>query len=240
MLLTGAPPFKGGSDYLTFKRVLACKYRLPEGMPPVAADLIEKLLVVEPERRLGGRWPEGRPAASQLKGTGGPDFLAPVKYYHEEIRAHPFFEGHRGRELWKARVPLPTLEDMAMRELMQKVRREGGAALGPAAAMAAWPDALRTRVAFECLKRELLTEQMRSDLGWGPAPPPIKDDLEEFETGGAAGDNGDAEEDDEGANGDEEEDEVEEAENDRAIEGERARRAKPGKSGDRADGGIVV
>ena len=46
-LITGMPPFKGGSDYLTFKRVLACKYRLPEGTPPVVVDLISKLLQVE-------------------------------------------------------------------------------------------------------------------------------------------------------------------------------------------------
>ena len=40
------PPFKGGSDYLTFKRVLARKYRLPEGTPPVVVDLIDKVRCV--------------------------------------------------------------------------------------------------------------------------------------------------------------------------------------------------
>ena len=44
-----------GSDYLTFKRTLARKFRFPEGMPAVPADLIEKLLVLEPTGRLGGR-----------------------------------------------------------------------------------------------------------------------------------------------------------------------------------------
>ena len=42
MIITGWPHFKGGSDYLTFKRVLARKYILPDGMGD-AADLIEKL-----------------------------------------------------------------------------------------------------------------------------------------------------------------------------------------------------
>ena len=39
-LVTGHPIFKGASDYLTFKRVLARKYLLIEGTPPLAADLI--------------------------------------------------------------------------------------------------------------------------------------------------------------------------------------------------------
>ena len=66
MILVGKPPFRGGSDYLTFKRVLARKYQLPEGMPVVAADLVGKLLVLEPAKRLGGRWPAGVPPADQL------------------------------------------------------------------------------------------------------------------------------------------------------------------------------
>lgn len=39
MLLVGTPAFKGGSDYLTFKRTLARKFAFPEGMvrlPPLA------------------------------------------------------------------------------------------------------------------------------------------------------------------------------------------------------------
>ena len=89
----------------------------------------------------------------------------------------------------------------AARNVSLQVRREGGAALGPPAEMARWSDALRTRVGFECLKRELLTPQMREDLGMGPEPPPIEDDdleedlksKEEEEAEGAADDDDESE-----------------------------------------------
>ena len=53
-IVTGWPCFKGGSDYLTFKRVLARKYRLPKDAS--AAGLIEQLCVTAPKERLGGAW----------------------------------------------------------------------------------------------------------------------------------------------------------------------------------------
>lgn len=71
-LVTGALPFKGGSEYLTFKRVLELKYRCPVGMPEDARDLISKLLRVEPRERLGG------------------GLTVPER--HAALRAHPFFE----------------------------------------------------------------------------------------------------------------------------------------------------
>ena len=44
---------------------------------------------------------------------------------------------------------------------------------------------MRLRLAFELHRKQQLTSQLRAALALGPAPPPIKDDLEEF--GVAAG-----------------------------------------------------
>lgn len=52
-LLTGKRPFQSGSDYLTFKRVLELDVRYNSDFPPIARDLCEKLLVLNPSDRLG-------------------------------------------------------------------------------------------------------------------------------------------------------------------------------------------
>jgi 3-phosphoinositide dependent protein kinase-1 len=43
-LLTGRPPFKGGSEYLTFQLITARSLTFPEDFPAAARDLVEKLL----------------------------------------------------------------------------------------------------------------------------------------------------------------------------------------------------
>lgn len=77
-LLAGRPPFKASNEYQTFQKIVALDYHFPDGFPPVARDLIERLLVLDPSKRL------------------------PV----EHIRAHPFFTGIQwGKSLWKAKAP---------------------------------------------------------------------------------------------------------------------------------------
>ncbi len=51
-LITGFPPFRGGSEYLIFKKSIEGEYTFPEIVPDDAKDLIEKLIVVDPEKRL--------------------------------------------------------------------------------------------------------------------------------------------------------------------------------------------
>ena len=221
MILVGKPPFRGGSDYLTFKRVLARKYQLPEGVPVVAADLIGKLLVLDPAKRLGGRWPAGVPPADQLgvkkKDKGGEEgsdssvaaFRMTRTYDHEAIRAHPFFEGARARDLYKQKVPLPMLSEIAMREVMMKVRAEGSSALGTPTAIARWPAPFKERIGFECIKRELLTDELRGYLGMGAKPTEIEDDLDDVmlrEQLGADGTTEDKEDEDDEDEGSEDED----------------------------------
>lgn len=77
-LLAGRPPFKAGNEYQTFQRIVALEYEFPLGFPSVARDLVERLLVLDPARRL------------------------PI----EHIKNHEFFEGiHWGTDLWKQKAP---------------------------------------------------------------------------------------------------------------------------------------
>ncbi len=77
-LLAGRPPFKAANEYLTFQKILSLKYSFPDGFPPAARDLVERLLVLEPANRL------------------------PI----EHIKNHEFFDGVQwGRGLWRHNPP---------------------------------------------------------------------------------------------------------------------------------------
>ncbi|KAH8816304.1 kinase-like domain-containing protein [Xylogone sp. PMI_703] len=77
-LLTGRPPFKAAGEYLTFQKIVALDYEFPPGFPPAARDLVERLLVLDPQRRLS----------------------------IEHIKNHEFFQGIKwGRGLWKMKAP---------------------------------------------------------------------------------------------------------------------------------------
>lgn len=77
-LLAGRPPFKAGNEYQTFQKIVALDYEFPIGFPAVARDLVERLLVLDPARRL------------QI----------------EHIKNHEFFKGIAwGTDLWKQKAP---------------------------------------------------------------------------------------------------------------------------------------
>jgi 3-phosphoinositide dependent protein kinase-1 len=77
-LLTGRPPFKGTTEYLTFEKILALDYSFPLGFPSVARDLVERLLVPDPSKRLTV----------------------------EHVMNHEFFDGiNWGSGLWKQKAP---------------------------------------------------------------------------------------------------------------------------------------
>ncbi|KAM0513164.1 hypothetical protein ACHAPE_008203 [Trichoderma viride] len=77
-LLAGRPPFKAGSEYLTFQKIVNLEYEFPQGFPPLARDLVERLLVLDPARRLT----------------------------IEHIKNHEFFSGQQfGRFLWRSKAP---------------------------------------------------------------------------------------------------------------------------------------
>jgi 3-phosphoinositide dependent protein kinase-1 len=77
-LLAGRPPFKAGSEYLTFQKIVNLEYEFPSGFPRAARDLVERCLVLDPARRLTV----------------------------EHIKNHEFFQGQQfGRSLWKMKAP---------------------------------------------------------------------------------------------------------------------------------------
>jgi 3-phosphoinositide dependent protein kinase-1 len=77
-LLAGRPPFKAANEYMTFQKIVGLEYTFPDGFPPLAKDLVERLLVLDPLTRL------------------------PM----EHIKNHAFFEGMQwGKGLWKQKAP---------------------------------------------------------------------------------------------------------------------------------------
>lgn len=70
-MVAGLPPFRAGSEYLIFQKILKLEYDIPEGFDEDAKDIVEKLLVLDPNRRLGAT--DARPYTS--------------------IREHRLFEG---------------------------------------------------------------------------------------------------------------------------------------------------
>ncbi|KAI4593704.1 pkb-activating kinase-like protein [Pestalotiopsis sp. 9143b] len=77
-MLAGRPPFKGNTEWLTFEKIIGLEYEFPPGFPPAARDLVERLLVRDPNRRLT----------------------------IEHIQNHPFFENQSfGKGLWRSKAP---------------------------------------------------------------------------------------------------------------------------------------
>ncbi len=82
-LATGAHVFAGETEYMLFQSVSAGKYTLPEALPADDADIIRRLLVVDPTRRLG---------ALEAGGIA-------------ELQKHPFFAGIAWESISEAPAP---------------------------------------------------------------------------------------------------------------------------------------
>nr|CAD70304.1 related to 3-phosphoinositide dependent protein kinase-1 (PDK1) [Neurospora crassa] len=77
-LLAGRPPFKAGTEYLTFQKIVKLEYEFPPGFPSAARDLVERCLVLDPAQR----------------------------FTVEHIKKHEFFAGQMfGKELWRMKAP---------------------------------------------------------------------------------------------------------------------------------------
>ncbi|KAG6915094.1 hypothetical protein DXG01_013473 [Tephrocybe rancida] len=88
-LHTGTFAFHAPSPLLTWRLIKALDYTLPEGFDPAAADLVYRLLLIEPQERLGAG-----------TSTDGNDMDA--------FKAHAFFEGVEWDKVWEE--PHPQLE----------------------------------------------------------------------------------------------------------------------------------
>ncbi|XP_054285688.1 putative 3-phosphoinositide-dependent protein kinase 2 isoform X2 [Macrosteles quadrilineatus] len=91
-MLAGTPPFQSRSEYIIFQKIQKLDYEFPENFDPVARDLIQKLLVLDPTNRLGASDPEGYPS----------------------LKNHPFFSGVLWDELSSTvppALPPPTSHD---------------------------------------------------------------------------------------------------------------------------------
>ncbi|KAJ3359495.1 3-phosphoinositide dependent protein kinase-1 [Allomyces javanicus] len=51
-MLVGRPPFKGSNDYQTFQKILKRDFTIPDRVDPDARDLIDKMLVLDPQARI--------------------------------------------------------------------------------------------------------------------------------------------------------------------------------------------
>ncbi|KAG5262732.1 hypothetical protein AALO_G00278260 [Alosa alosa] len=76
-LVAGLPPFRAGNEYLIFQKIIKLEYEFPEKFFPKAKDLVERLLSLDPAKRIG------------CEEMGG----------YEPIRSHPFFESVSWRDL---------------------------------------------------------------------------------------------------------------------------------------------
>lgn len=79
-MLAGRPPFRAGSEYLTYQNILTQTFSYPDNFPEVAKDLVDKLLVHDQEERLG---------AGSLS----------------ELKSHPFFQGIKWSNVRQCEAP---------------------------------------------------------------------------------------------------------------------------------------
>ncbi|XP_065899379.1 3-phosphoinositide-dependent protein kinase 1-like [Dysidea avara] len=52
-LLSGRPPFHAPNEYLCFQKITKLEYMFPDGFPDHAKDLISKILILAPDKRIG-------------------------------------------------------------------------------------------------------------------------------------------------------------------------------------------
>ena len=80
-MLTGVPPFRASSEFMTFQKILATEYSFPDDVPQVGKSLVSALLTLEPQDRLG--------------------FLR-----IDDLRRHPLLAGVRLDSLYDEQPPL--------------------------------------------------------------------------------------------------------------------------------------
>ncbi|XP_071501623.1 3-phosphoinositide-dependent protein kinase 1-like [Diadema antillarum] len=82
-LQAGLPPFRASNEYMIFQKIIKLEYDYPDGFSKKARDLVSKLLVIDPSKRLGCDECGGYPA----------------------LQAHPFLDGVDWENLHKQKAP---------------------------------------------------------------------------------------------------------------------------------------
>uniref|UniRef100_A0A0N5BC10 3-phosphoinositide-dependent protein kinase 1 n=1 Tax=Strongyloides papillosus TaxID=174720 RepID=A0A0N5BC10_STREA len=82
-MVSGNAPFKAVNEYNTLKLIKTLSYDFPQGFPTISKDIVQKLLVLEPSKRLGSH------------GMGG----------IESLKSHPFFNGIDWKNLTNSQPP---------------------------------------------------------------------------------------------------------------------------------------
>lgn len=83
-LQAGLPPFRASNEYMIFQKIIKLEYDFPDGFSQTARDLVSKLLVIDPSKRLGCDECGGYPA----------------------LKAHPFLEGVDWENLHEQKAPV--------------------------------------------------------------------------------------------------------------------------------------
>merc|ERR1719221_1966958 len=96
-VLTGLPPFGSADLERVYRRAMVGRLKIPAGLSEAASDLIRRMVVLDPNARLG---------------VGG----------IQELSAHPFFtplqaEGPHFEGAHQRPAPVPTLEELCLRAL---------------------------------------------------------------------------------------------------------------------------
>jgi serine/threonine protein kinase len=52
-MFAGVVPFKGRTQEQTFEKIKLGEFEMPKSIPATAQDLVKKLIVLQPENRLG-------------------------------------------------------------------------------------------------------------------------------------------------------------------------------------------
>lgn len=75
-MIAGFPPFQGPNDYLIFQKITKLELTFPNDFDHIAADLIVKLLVLNPQKRLGVKDKSPYDSIRNHKFLEGIDFLS--------------------------------------------------------------------------------------------------------------------------------------------------------------------
>lgn len=84
-MISGMAPFRAGSEYLIFQKILECDLKFPDGFNKTAKDLVQRLIQIDPGKRLGAKDEHD---------------------LYESIRSHEFFDGINWENL-RTQTPPP-------------------------------------------------------------------------------------------------------------------------------------